>query len=96
MTKRVVGVHIGCQADSNRSRLQFCDHTKQWSKGSIATTAVWGHNCPTEGHRTNSFLVESALDFHGATFTRAEYFQKTGHDFGCREGLFSDRERAIC
>ena len=52
-------------------------------KGRWSSTAAFGHNHPTEGRVTSAFLVETALDRppYGLTFLRAEYVQKTGHDF---------------
>jgi hypothetical protein len=60
-------------------------HTVDLGRGrSWSTTAIWGRNLPSEGHASDSFLVESAADLGrwGTTFARAEYVHKEGHDFG--------------
>jgi hypothetical protein len=64
-------------------------HSVPLARGHLSSTAAFGRNHPTEGPATSALLVESTLDRppYGATFVRAEYVQKTGHDFAFPEEL---------
>jgi hypothetical protein len=57
-------------------------HAPHGEHGFWATTAVFGRDVEGEHAGTNSFLLESSLDFdgHHVLFGRAEYVEKSGHD----------------
>ena len=46
------------------------------------STVAWGRNTPSSGPATDSMFAETVLDLDrlGATFARAEYVVKSGHD----------------
>jgi hypothetical protein len=57
-------------------------HARKLGRRHWASTIAWGRNIPSSGPATDAVLVESVLDLDhlGATFARAEYVTKTGHD----------------
>jgi hypothetical protein len=62
-----------------------------WAE-SVATTAVWGRNIPSEGENTDAALVESAarLGRPGTVFGRAELAVKSGEDLGLGGAMAAD------
>lgn len=57
-------------------------HNRALERGNWATTAAWGQNRPDEDPTSNAYLVESHLELAGNhVFGRAEYVQKSGHEF---------------
>jgi hypothetical protein len=56
---------------------------------SWTSMAGWGRNMPSDGHDSDSVLLETAADLGawGVTFARAEYVLKTGHDFDFPEEM---------
>lgn len=60
-------------------------HNRRLESGNWASTFVWGRNRPDGAPASNAYLVETTLTFGPhAIFGRAEYVQKSGHDFGHR------------
>jgi hypothetical protein len=59
------------------------------ARRSWTSTAAWGRNIPSDGHDSDSLLVETAADLgrYGVTFARAEYVMKSGHDFDFAEEM---------
>jgi len=57
-------------------------HAASLGRGYSTSTLAWGRNTPSSGPATDSVLAETVLDLGhlGATFARAEYVRKTGHD----------------
>lgn len=65
-------------------------HAAQLGGGrSWTSTATAGANIPDHGPATPALLAETAVDLGpwGATFARAEYLVKTGHDFDFPEAM---------
>jgi hypothetical protein len=64
-------------------------NTVRVGQGHWSSTAAFGHNHPTSERMTTAFLVETAIEHppYGLTFARAEYVQKTGHDFALPESM---------
>lgn len=64
-------------------------HAQRYGRRLWTSTLAWGRNTPTEGPATDSLLAETVLDLHhlGATFVRAEYVAKTGHDLALDPAL---------
>jgi hypothetical protein len=62
-----------------------------WAE-SVASTAVWGRNIPSDGEATDAFLVESTLDLGapGSVFGRAELVFKDGHHLGLEPEMEHD------
>ncbi len=57
-------------------------HAMKFGHRHWTSTLVWGRNTPSSGPATDGFLAETVLDLDhlGATFARAEYVVKSGHD----------------
>jgi hypothetical protein len=57
-------------------------HAQRFGQRHWTSTIAWGRNTPADGPATDSLLAESVLDLDafGATFARAEYVMKSGHD----------------
>lgn len=64
-------------------------HARRAGRGSWTSTIVWGRNTPSSGPATDAVLAESALEVDrlGATFARAEYARKSGHDLALEPAL---------
>jgi hypothetical protein len=67
-------------------------YNRRLTRGNWATTFAWGRNEPEGGPASNALLLETAFTAGpNAVFGRAEYVQKTGHDFGLDSGFEDDR-----
>lgn len=57
-------------------------HAQRFGRRHWTSTLAWGRNTPSSGPATDSVLAETVLDLDhlGATFARAEYVMKSGHD----------------
>jgi len=66
----------------HRMTISAMHHKPFRHQGHCATTAVWGRNDASGEDATNSFLLESNVDFDGRNtlFGRLEYVAKSGHD----------------
>ncbi|HKE16410.1 MAG TPA: hypothetical protein VKB80_16170 [Kofleriaceae bacterium] len=63
----------------------------RWAE-SVATTAVWGHNIPSDGDATDAGLLESTAELGaaGTVFGRAEVVVKAGHDLALAPEMAED------
>lgn len=67
-------------------------YNRRLAEGNWATTAAWGQNRPDDGRPSNAYLIESTLLVSGnSLFGRAEYVQKSGHDFALEGPLEEER-----
>ena len=57
-------------------------HARRFGRRAWTSTLAWGRNTPSSGPATDAVLAESVIDLDhlGATFARAEYVAKAGHD----------------
>ena len=63
----------------------------RWAEA-VSTTAVWGHNIPSEGEATDGALIESTAEMGapGTVFGRAELVVKAGHDLALAPEMAED------
>jgi hypothetical protein len=67
-------------------------HAQRFGRRYWTSTLAWGRNTPSSGPATDALLAETVVDLDklGATFARAEYVVKSGHELALDPAMESE------